>query len=407
MAILRSFLSQRSQIGMSSSHVIRLKYGLNPHQQPARLIQPAAAPLQVLNGAPGYINLLDALGAWRLVRELGAATGKAAATCFKHVSPAGAAVAGAISPAFRASQFLPDEPLSPVANAYVRARGGDRMCAFGDFAAVSEVVDDSLAQVLAREVSDGIIAPGYHPDAFARLAKKKGGAYLILQMDPDFEPPTLERRDVFGMQLEQDCPPVPVTAALFDNIVSRRRNVGPQVMETLIVATVALKYTQSNSVCVAWQGQVVGMGAGQQSRVHCTRLACDKADKWFMAQHPRTLALRFKSQLRRPDFANVVDGYLLWEQLSPPEREHLNSQLEETPEPLTAAERDAWLAEYSGICLSSDAFLPFRDNVDRAHRSHVQVVAHAGGSNRDAEVIAAADANDMVMLHTGMRWFVH
>ena len=392
---------------MVATSTLLLKYGLNPHQRPARLTQPASAPLQVLNGAPGYINLLDALAGWRLVRELRAVTGKPAATCFKHVSPAGAAVTGEMSAAFRASQFLPGDALSPVANAYVRARGGDRMCAFGDFAAVSEVVDDSLAQVLAREVSDGIIAPGYEPEAFARLAKKKGGAYLILQIDPDFAPPAFERRDVFGMQLEQENLEYPVTSAMFDTIVSQHRDVPADVLETLLVATVALKYTQSNSVCVAWQGQVVGMGAGQQSRVHCTRLACDKADKWFMAQHPRTLGLQFKNSLKRPDFANVVDGFLLWDQLSGPERMQLRTQLNDMPAPLDAQERDAWLGKFAGICLSSDAFLPFRDNVDRASRSHVAYIAQAGGSNRDAEVTSAADEHGMVMLHTGMRWFLH
>ena len=330
--------SSSPHAGASSGRERLLKYGLNPHQTPARLLQPEALPLQILNGTPGFINLLDAITAWRLVAELRAATGVAAAACFKHVSPAGAAIAGTLSPAFMRSQFLTDPPLSPVANAYVRARGGDRMCAFGDFAAVSEVVDDSLADVLMREVSDGIVAPGYEPAALARLMRKKGGTYLVLQMDPSYQPPATERREMFGLTLEQANPPTPVQASMFSNAVSQRKDVPPAVLQSLLVATVALKYAQSNSMCVAYDGQVVGLGAGQQSRVHCTRLACDKADKWFMAQHPKTLALPFKAGLKRPDLANVVDGYLLMEQLSPPERAHLLGQLDEAPAVISAEE---------------------------------------------------------------------
>ena len=392
---------------MAGDRERKLKYGLNPHQQPARLLQPEGAPLEVLNGTPGFINLLDAINAWRLVQELRAATGVAAAACFKHVSPAGAAIAGALPEAYLRSQFLEPADLSPVANAYVRARGGDRMCAFGDFAAVSEVVDASLADVLMREVSDGIIAPGYAPEALARLSRKKGGAYLVLKMDPGFVPPAEERREVFGLTLEQANPPTPVTAAMFERRVSRRTEVPEGVLQTLLVATVALKYAQSNSVCVAYDGQVVGLGAGQQSRVHCTRLACDKAEKWFLAQHPKTLALPFRDGLKRPDLANVVDQFLLWDQLSPPERAQLATQLDTIPAAFTADEKAAWLRTFEGVCLSSDAFLPFRDNVDRAARSNVRYVAQAGGSNRDDEVTAAADAYDMVMIHTGMRWFLH
>jgi AICAR transformylase/IMP cyclohydrolase PurH len=392
---------------MAGDRERKLKYGLNPHQQPARLLQPEAAPLEVLNGTPGFINLLDAINAWRLVQELRAATSVAAAACFKHVSPAGAAIAGALPEAYLRSQFLEPADLSPVANAYVRARGGDRMCAFGDFAAVSDVVDESLADVLMREVSDGIIAPGYTPAALARLARKKGGAYLVLRMDPDFVPPAEERREVFGLTLEQANPPTPVTSAMFGRRVSRRTEVPEGVLQTLLVATVALKYAQSNSVCVAYDGQVVGLGAGQQSRVHCTRLACDKAEKWFLAQHPKTLALPFAAGLKRPDLANVVDQFLLWDQLSPPERAQLATQLDAIPAAFTAEEKAAWLRTFDGVCLSSDAFLPFRDNVDRAARSNVRYVAQAGGSNRDDEVTAAADSYDMVMIHTGMRWFLH
>lgn len=386
---------------------ILLKYGLNPHQKPARAVLPEPAPLRVLNGEPGYINLLDALSGYRLVRELRAATGFAAAACFKHVSPAGAAVAGNLSADFLKAQFLEPEALSPVANAYVRARGGDRLSAFGDFAAVSEIVDESLARVLAREVSDGIIAPGYTPEARKRLARKKNGGYLLLELDADYVPPERDVREVMGIRFEQANPPRAIDAALFANVVTKAREMPSDVVHTLIVATVALRYAQSNSVCVAWDGQVVGMGAGQQSRIHCTRLACDKADKWFLTQHPATLALPFKPGLGRPERANLVDQYLLLSQLSPEERAQFDSQLTAVPQAIDTAERTAWLRRYRGICLSSDAFLPFRDNVDRAARSHVGYVAHAGGSARDDDVTAAADDHGMVMAHTGLRLFTH
>jgi AICAR transformylase/IMP cyclohydrolase PurH len=386
---------------------ITLKYGLNPHQRPARAVLPEPAPLRVLNGEPGYINLLDALSGFRLVRELRAATGKAAAACFKHVSPAGAAVAGDLSADFLRAQFLEPEALSPVANAYVRARGGDRLSAFGDFAAVSEVVDESLARVLAREVSDGIIAPGFTPEARRRLARKKNGTYLLLEMDAGYEGPAREVREIMGIRFEQENPPRRIDAALFANIVSKARVLPAGAVDTLIVATVALRYAQSNSVCVAWDGQVVGMGAGQQSRIHCTRLACDKADKWFLTQHPAVLSLPFGPGLGRPERANLVDQFLLLGQLSPEERAQFDSQLAHVPAPIDDAARAAWLRRFDGICLSSDAFLPFRDNVDRAARSNVQAIAQAGGSARDDDVTAAADAHGIVMLHTGLRLFTH
>ena len=385
-----------------------LKYGLNPHQKPAHLSQPASAPLQVLNGQPGYINLLDAIGAWRLVRELGGATGQPAAASFKHTSPAGAAITGELTEVFLASQFLRSGlEVSAVANAYIRARGGDRMSAFGDFVAVSDVVDDSLADILAREVSDGIIAPGYAPSAFKRLQKKKGGSYLILQMDPNYQPEPTETRTQFGLTLSQSSPDLPVTRESFANVVTANQHIPEAVVDTLVVATVALKYAQSNSICLAYEGQVVGLGAGQQSRIHCTRLACEKAEKWFMAQHPRVAELAFAAGLKRPDKANVVDGFLLWEQLSAMERTALLGQLRDRPEPLSAEERSAWLASFDGIALSSDAYLPFRDNVDRAHRSNVQYIGQTGGSARDGDVTAAADEHGMAMAHTGMRWFLH
>ena len=386
---------------------IQLKYGINPHQVPASITLPDPSPLQVLNGAPGYINLLDALGAWQLVRELRQATGIAAAASFKHTSPAGAAIARPFTEAFAASQFLTEEELSPVANAYVHARGSDRLSSFGDAAAVSDPVDVPLARILAREVSDLIIAPSYEPEALALLKAKKGGGYLILQLDPAYQPPELEGRDLFGFRLEQKRNDARITAGLFENVVSSRTAVPQEAVETLIVATIALKYTQSNSVCVAYDGQVIGMGAGQQSRVHCTRLACDKADKWLLQQHPKTLALKFRPGLGRPEKANVVDQYLLWDQLSDAEVEQMLSGLQERPEPISREEKMAWIARFDGICLSSDAFIPFRDNVDRASRSHVQYVAQPGHSLRDDDVTAAAEQYGMTMIHTGLRLFLH
>lgn len=281
------------------------------------------------------------------------------------------------------------------------------MCSFGDVAAVSDVVDVTLAQVLQREVSDLIIAPGYEPAAMELLKAKKKGAYLIFQIDPDYEPPEIETRQIFGFGLQQKRDTASITRALFQNAVTSKTSIPPAVMETLIVATVALKYTQSNSVCVAFDGQVIGMGAGQQSRVHCTRLACDKADKWLLQQHPKTLALPFRKGLKKPDKANIVDQFLLWDQLSQAEREQMRAGLTGAPTLITPQERAAWIATFQGICLSSDAYIPFRDNLDRASRSHVQYVAHTGGSLRDVQVTAAAEQYGMTMVHTGLRLFLH
>ncbi len=386
---------------------LSLRYGCNPHQIPASIDLPTPSPLSILNGEASYINILDALGAWQLAWELKKSTGVAGAASFKHTSPAGAAVAGPLSDAFRASQFLPDTDLSPVAQAYVRARGGDRMSSFGDAVGVSEVVDISLARVLVREVSDLIIAPGYEPDALKMLAGKKRGAYLILKIDPEYEPPEMESRELFGFTLRQKRNNALISSDHFRNMATEKKELANEVCETLKVATVALKYTQSNSVCVAYDGQVIGMGAGQQSRVHCTRLACDKADKWLLQQHPKALALPFRRDLRRPDKANIVDQYMIWDQLSEPERNGVLRGLEREPDIITRSESSEWLKAYNGICLSSDAFIPFRDNIDRANRSNVQYVAHPGSSVRDDEVTAAADEYGMTMVHTGLRCFLH
>jgi AICAR transformylase/IMP cyclohydrolase PurH len=387
---------------------IELKYGCNPHQKPARLsFAGDTSPLRALNGTPGFINLLDVFGAWQLVRELRRATGLASAASFKHVSPAGAAIARPLSQEFRRSQMLPDEELSPVATAYARARGGDRMSAFGDAVAVSETVDASLARLIRREVSDLIVAPGYEPQALEMLRGKKGGRYLIFQIDPDYEPPDMEIRDAFGFTLAQLRNKRPIDASLFQDAVTAKKEVPQDIVETLVVATISLKWTQSNSVCVAYDGQVIGTGAGQQSRVHCTRLACSKADKWFLQQHPRVLDLDFVDGLTRAEKTNVVDQFLLWDELSEAERASAQTKLKRMPDPLSREERAAWIARFDGVCLSSDAFFPFRDSIDRASRSNVQYVAQPGSSLRDDEVTQAADQYGMVMVHTGLRVFLH
>ena len=387
---------------------IALRYGCNPHQTPARLLVARdSPPLQVLNGRPGYINVLDALGAWQLVRELRRVTGLPSAASFKHTSPAGAAVGRPLTETFRQAYLLPDLELSPVATAYARARGGDRVSSYGDAVAVSDPVDLPLAQLLQREVSDLIIAPDYAPEALEILKAKKNDTYLILQIDPAHEPPEVESREIFGVTLQQRRNTAAITQETFHNVVTSNKHVPDDVLETLIVATIALKYTQSNSVCVAYDGQVIGMGAGQQSRIHCTRLACDKADKWLLQQHPRVLAAKFQRRVKRVDKLNLIDQYLMWDQLSKTEETAMLEGFATPPEPLESQERAAWIGQFHGICLSSDAFIPFRDNVDRASRSHVQYIAQTGGGLRDADVIAAAEQYGMTMILTGLRLFLH
>jgi phosphoribosylaminoimidazolecarboxamide formyltransferase/IMP cyclohydrolase len=388
---------------------VLLKYGLNPHQKNARLTYDGEGePLKVLNGTAGFINLLDAFGAWQIAKELKEATGKPGAASFKHVSPAGAAIAKPLDEGVRRSQMIPAaEELSPVACAYARARGGDRMCSFGDFAAVSEPVDASLARLISREVSDGIIAPGYDADALEILKSKKGGKFLALEIDPAYAPPAVDRREVYGFAMQQDNNTAKVDPKNLGTVVGALKDVPDEVAETLAVATIALKYTQSNSVCLAYDGQVIGMGAGQQSRVHCTRLCCGKADKWFLQQHPRVLDLKFREKLGRVEKTNAVDQFLLWDELADAEVEQMRSAFTEAPAPLSKEERTEWIATFKGVALSSDAFIPFRDTLDRASRSNVRFVLQAGGSLRDDLVTEAADQYGMVMIHSGMRWFTH
>ena len=388
--------------------ILEMKYGCNPHQKNASVrFNGPVSPLKVLNGTPSYINILDALAAWQLVKELKAATGIASAASFKHVSPAGAAIAKPLDSTFLKSQFVSVSNLSEVSTAYIRARGGDRMCAFGDAAAVSETVDVSLANIIKSEVSDLIIAPGYDPEALEILKSKKKGGYLILQMDLDYEPSGIETKDVYGFTLQQSRNNAVIDKNLFNNIISANKNVSVEALQSLIVATIALKYTQSNSIAIAYDGQLIGVGAGQQSRVHCLRLASSKADKWFMQQHPKVLGLEFVGNLKKPEKANVVDQFLLWDELSDNERKLMASQLVSVPEPISFEEKSKFIQQYNGISLSSDAFFPFRDNIDRANRSNVQYIAQPGGSLRDDICIAAADEYNMVMFNTGTRLFTH
>lgn len=388
---------------------IKLRYGCNPHQAPARVyVRTGELPFTVVNGAPGYINLLDALNAWQLVRELREATGQPAAASFKHVSPAGAAIGVPLNETLRKA-YLIDEgvELSGLAAAYARARGADRMASYGDFAALSDVVDESTARLIAPESSDGLIAPGYSPEALAILKAKRGGKFLLIRVDPAYNATEVETREVFGLTMEQPRNHARISAELFKNVVTDSRELPRGAVRDLIVATIAAKYAQSNTVCVAYDGQVIGLGAGQQSRIHCTRLACDKADKWMLQQHPRALNLPFANGLKRPEKTNAVDQFLLWDQLSPPEKDQLRTALSADPQPLTREERESWIARFGGLSLSSDAFIPFRDNLDRAQRSGVKYVAQTGGSIADEGVIAAANAYGMTMALTGLRLFHH
>lgn len=389
---------------------IPLKYGCNPNQGQARIVfADGEAPLRVVNGAPSYINVLDGLRGWQLVRELKAATGEAAAASYKHVSPAGAAVAGAIDLDFCRAFFYDRSPdaFSPVASAYARARSSDRVASFGDFIAVSEPVDESLASLIKPEVSDGIIAPGFSPAALAILKAKKGGKYVMFEIDAAYEPPALESRTDFGITLVQERNDAMVSAATFSNIVTQENAFSPSVLQTLIVATLTLKHTQSNSIAVGRDGHAIGIGAGQQSRIACTRIACDKADRWLLKTHPRALSLRYAEGLPKAERNNALDMYVRWHELSPVERAEVKKMIAGAVEPIPVEEREQWLRQQTGVVLASDAFIPFRDNLDRAAASGVKAVAQAGGSARDAGVIEAANEYGMAMAMTGLRLFLH
>ncbi len=389
------------------SDQLELRYGMNPHQKPARVfVKEGALPFQVLNGHPGFINLLDALNSWQLVRELQQTLNMPAAASFKHVSPAGAAVAVPLTDSLRRAYFVGDGDLSPLAVAYARARGADRISSFGDWVALSDVVDVPTAQLIRREVSDGVIAPGYEPEALEILRRKKGGGYRVLQIEADYTPPAQEQREVFGIILEQQRNTAVPTPADFTNIPTANQILSQNARRDMIVALITLKYTQSNSVCYVYDGQVIGVGAGQQSRIHCTRLAGDKADLWFLRQHPQVLDLPFRPKLGRPERDNAIDQYLL-DRLTPAEESAWQQNFTAVPQRLPLAEKQAWIQQFHGVTLGSDAFFPFRDSIDRAHQSGVSYVVQPGGSLRDDAVIAACDAYGMVMALTGTRLFHH
>ena len=386
-----------------------LKYGCNPNQKPASVSIDGELPITVLNGRAGYINLLDALNGYQLVRELQLATGLPAAASFKHVSPAGAAIGLALDDTLKKMYFVDDDTdLSPLACAYIRARGADRMSSFGDFAAVSTKVDMSLARVMHHEVSDGIIAPDFDEDALELLKTKKKGNYTIIRMDPDYVPEPIERRMVYGITFEQGRNDLLIDAEMLKNIVTENKELPDSAKRDLLIALITLKYTQSNSVCYAENGQTIGVGAGQQSRIHCTRLAGGKADFWHLRQCPKVLELPFRSDIPRANRDNAIDLYLSDEECGDVLDEgKWQSFFTVRPEPFTREEKKAWLANYTETCLASDAFFPFSDNIERAHRSGVRYIAQPGGSVRDEDVIKACDEHGIVMAFTGIRLFHH
>jgi len=387
---------------------LTLRYGTNPNQVPARVYMQDGSelPIAVLGGSPGYINLLDALNAWQLVRELKQTIGSPAAASFKHVSPSGVAVAVPLSDILKEIYFVDDMELSPLATAYARARGVDRMSSFGDFIALSDTVDVPTAKLIAREVSDGVIAPDYEPEALEILKKKKQGKYAVIQIDPGYEPQITETRQVFGVNMEQRRNDRPVTRQDFANIVTRCKDLPESAVRDMFIAWITLKFTQSNSVCYVVDGQTIGVGAGQQSRVHCARLAGSKTDLWRLRQHPTVLTLPFKEGIKRPDRDNAIDQFLQSD-VTDAEKKNWTNVFTSIPEQLTSEERRAWLDGITDLVLGSDAFFPFRDSIDRAAQSGVKYVLQPGGSNRDEDVIAACDEYGMTMVFTGLRLFHH
>ena len=387
---------------------LELKYGCNPNQKPARLyMEEGELPLTVLNGRPGYINFMDALNSWQLVRALNKATGLPAAASFKHVSPAGAALGLPLSDVERAIYCAPAGELSPIACAYIRARGADRLCSFGDWAALSDVCDGDTARFLAEEVSDGVIAPGFTDEALAILKAKRKGGYNVIRIDPDYTPAPVERRNIFGLTFEQRYNDLELTRDLLNNIVTKNKDLSDQAKNDMLVALITLKYTQSNSVCYVKNGMTIGVGAGQQSRIHCTRLAGDKANIWWLRQHPKVLGLKFVDGIRRPNRDNAIDLYISEEHDDVLAEGVWQTIFAEKPAVLTKEEKDAWVAQLSGVTVGSDAFFPFGDNVERAHKSGVDYIVQPGGSIRDDLVIETADKYGMVMAFTGVRLFHH
>ena len=390
---------------------LALKYGCNPNQKPSRVyMEEGELPIEVLNGRPGYINLLDAFNSWQLVKELKAATGMPSAASFKHVSPAGAAVGAPLSDTLRKVYFVDDVkiPLTPIATAYARARGADRMSSFGDFIALSDTCDEAVATLIKREVSDDIIAPDYTPEALAILKAKRNGTYCVIKMDPNYTPAPIERKQVFGITFEQGRNEIDLTGDdLFANIPTDNKNIPADAKRDLKIALITLKYTQSNSVCYVKDGQAIGIGAGQQSRIHCTRLAGNKADIWWLRQCPKVLSLPFKNDIRRADRDNTIDVYIGDEYEDVLREGTWQNFFTEKPEPLTAEEKKAWLSQNTNVCLGSDAFFPFGDNIERAHKSGVQYIAQAGGSVRDDNVIETCNKYGIAMAFTGIRLFHH
>ncbi len=387
---------------------LELKYGCNPNQKPARIfMKEGELPLQVLNGKPGYINFMDALNSWQLVKALKQATGLPAAASFKHVSPAGAALGRPLTDVERKIYFAPEGDLSPIACAYIRARGADRLCSYGDWAALSDVCDADTARYLALEVSDGVIAPGYTDEALAILKTKRKGGYNVVQIDPDYVPSPVERRSIFGIIFEQGYNDLTIDSSMLDNIVTENHDLSQEAKNDLLLSLITLKYTQSNSVCYVKDGMTIGVGAGQQSRIHCTRLAGNKADIWWLRQHPKVLSLPFVDNIRRPDRDNAIDIYISDEYEDILADGVWQNTFKEKPPVLTAQEKKEWIAQLTGVSVGSDAFFPFGDNVERARKSGVCYIAQPGGSIRDDHVIATANKYGMVMAFTGMRLFHH
>ncbi|MFR8011307.1 MAG: phosphoribosylaminoimidazolecarboxamide formyltransferase [Clostridia bacterium] len=387
---------------------MQLKYGCNPNQKPSRIfMQEGELPIEVLNGKPGYINLLDAFNSWQLVKELKEATGLPAAASFKHVSPAGAGLGTEMPDVIKKICFVDDLELSPIACAYAKARGADRMSSYGDFIALSDVCDVPTATLIKREVSDGIIAPGYTDEALEILKAKRRGTYNVIRIDPNYIPREIERKDVFGVTFEQGRNNFKIDASLLENIVTEQKEIPESAKNDLILALIGLKYTQSNSVCYAKDGQLIGVGAGQQSRVHCTRLAGNKADNWYLRQHEKVLSLPFRADIRRPDRDNTIDVYISDDYMDVLADGEWQKYFTVCPEPLTREEKRAWLNTLTGVSLGSDAFFPFGDNIERAHKSGVQYIAQPGGSIRDDNVIDTCNKYGIVMAFTGMRLFHH